>query len=68
MTAHLDMAEATELVILNRERGLLAEGQPIIESTSGSLGVGLAYAGRAMGHPVPRPRRTVSGPLRTETT
>jgi cysteine synthase A len=40
------------LLILAREQGLLAPGQPVIESTSGSLGVGLAVAGRALGHPV----------------
>ncbi|MFI9031247.1 pyridoxal-phosphate dependent enzyme [Streptomyces sp. NPDC053560] len=40
------------LLLLARERGLLAEGQPVIESTSGSLGLGLAAAGRLLGHPV----------------
>ncbi|MEV4434163.1 pyridoxal-phosphate dependent enzyme [Streptomyces sp. NPDC049555] len=40
------------LLLLARERGLLAEGQPVIESTSGSLGLGLAVAGRMLGHPV----------------
>ncbi|WP_441251362.1 pyridoxal-phosphate dependent enzyme [Kitasatospora sp. McL0602] len=40
------------LLLLAREQGLLAEGQPVIESTSGSLGLGLAFAGRLMGHPV----------------
>ncbi|POX37662.1 cysteine synthase [Streptomyces sp. Ru73] len=40
------------LLLLARERGLLAEGQPVIESTSGSLGLGLAVAGRLLGHPV----------------
>lgn len=33
-------------------RGELAPGAPVIESTSGTLGVGLALAGRALGHPV----------------
>jgi cysteine synthase A len=40
------------LLILAREQGLLAEGQPVIESTSGSLGLGLAVAGRIMGHEI----------------
>ncbi|MEU6068007.1 MULTISPECIES: pyridoxal-phosphate dependent enzyme [Streptomyces] len=40
------------LLLLGREQGLLSEGQPVIESTSGSLGLGLAVAGRLLGHPV----------------
>ncbi|MEU8588221.1 pyridoxal-phosphate dependent enzyme [Streptomyces sp. NPDC048664] len=40
------------LLLLSREQGLLAPGQPVIESTSGSLGLGLAVAGRLLGHPV----------------
>ncbi|MEU6895333.1 pyridoxal-phosphate dependent enzyme [Streptomyces sp. NPDC046557] len=40
------------LLLLAREKGLLRAGQPVIESTSGSLGLGLAVAGRMMGHPV----------------
>ncbi|MFI5489175.1 PLP-dependent cysteine synthase family protein [Micromonospora echinaurantiaca] len=35
-----------------RERGDLAPGAPIIESTSGTLGLGLALAGLVHGHPV----------------
>ncbi|MFI0449670.1 PLP-dependent cysteine synthase family protein [Actinomadura sp. 6N118] len=35
-----------------RERGDLSPGEPIIESTSGTLGLGLALAGIAYGHPV----------------
>jgi cysteine synthase len=35
-----------------RERGELADGAPIIESTSGTLGLGLALAGMTYGHPV----------------
>ena len=35
-----------------RERGELAPGAPVIESTSGTLGLGLALAGRVYGHPV----------------
>ncbi|WP_218973402.1 pyridoxal-phosphate dependent enzyme [Actinomyces wuliandei] len=40
------------LLLLARREGLLAPGQPVIESTSGSLGVGLAYAGKLLGHRV----------------
>ncbi|MGK5629800.1 pyridoxal-phosphate dependent enzyme [Streptomyces sp. URMC 123] len=40
------------LLLLAREQGLLGEGQTVIESTSGSLGLGLAVAGRMMGHSV----------------
>lgn len=40
------------MVARARERGLLAPGAPIIESTSGTLGLGLALAGVAYGHPV----------------
>lgn len=35
-----------------RRRGDLAPGAPIIESTSGTLGLGLALAGISYGHPV----------------
>lgn len=35
-----------------RERGELAPGRTIIESTSGTLGLGLALAGIVFGHPV----------------
>ncbi|MEV6524516.1 PLP-dependent cysteine synthase family protein [Longispora sp. NPDC051575] len=35
-----------------RERGELEPGRPIIESTSGTLGLGLALAGIVYGHPV----------------
>lgn len=34
------------------DRGELAPGATIIESTSGTLGLGLALAGKALGHPV----------------
>ncbi|ROT34273.1 PLP-dependent cysteine synthase family protein [Micromonospora sp. HM5-17] len=40
------------LVRRARERGQLAPGAPIIESTSGTLGLGLALAGVVYGHPV----------------
>nr|WP_158849494.1 PLP-dependent cysteine synthase family protein [Saccharothrix deserti] len=35
-----------------RDRGELAAGAPIVESTSGTLGLGLALAGIVHGHPV----------------
>ena len=40
------------LITRARERGELAPGAPVVESTSGTLGLGLALAGRAYGHPV----------------
>lgn len=43
---------ALHLVHRARERGQLAPGAPIIESTSGTLGLGLALAGVVYGHPV----------------
>ncbi|MGW4648457.1 pyridoxal-phosphate dependent enzyme [Kitasatospora sp. NPDC004289] len=33
-------------------RGELRYGAPVVESTSGTLGLGLAFAGQALGHPV----------------
>ncbi|QKW13896.1 PLP-dependent cysteine synthase family protein [Verrucosispora sp. NA02020] len=35
-----------------RRRGELRDGAPVVESTSGTLGIGLAFAGHAFGHPV----------------
>ncbi|MCE7079458.1 PLP-dependent cysteine synthase family protein [Streptomyces sp. ST2-7A] len=35
-----------------RQRGELRPGAPVVESTSGTLGIGLAFAGQAFGHPV----------------
>lgn len=35
-----------------RQRGELRPGAPVVESTSGTLGIGLAFAGQALGHPV----------------
>jgi cysteine synthase len=35
-----------------RRQGVLRPGAPVVESTSGTLGVGLAFAGAALGHPV----------------
>ncbi|WP_216910818.1 PLP-dependent cysteine synthase family protein [Nocardia noduli] len=43
---------AASMLLAAIDRGELAPGAPIIESTSGTLGVGLALAGRALGHPV----------------
>jgi cysteine synthase A len=40
------------LLLLARERGDLFPGRPVVESSSGSLGVGLAAAGRVLHHPV----------------
>ncbi|TMR01263.1 PLP-dependent cysteine synthase family protein, partial [Actinomadura soli] len=40
------------MVAKARQRGLLRPGKPIIESTSGTLGLGLALAGLMYGHPV----------------
>lgn len=35
-----------------RQRGELRPGAPVVESTSGTLGLGLAFAGQALGHPI----------------
>ncbi|MFJ9710189.1 PLP-dependent cysteine synthase family protein [Streptomyces sp. NPDC101234] len=43
---------ALHMVRAARERGQLAPGARIIESTSGTLGLGLALAGASYGHPV----------------
>lgn len=43
---------ALHMVRAARERGRLAPGARIVESTSGTLGLGLALAGGAYGHPV----------------
>jgi cysteine synthase len=54
--AHIDASFKNLLgigmVLLLRRAGLLKPGQPIVESTSGSLGEGLAVAGRIMNHPI----------------
>ncbi|MEU5992799.1 PLP-dependent cysteine synthase family protein [Spirillospora sp. NPDC047418] len=42
---------ALHMVARARERGDLASGTPIIESTSGTLGLGLVLAGISYGHP-----------------
>ncbi|MFB7328079.1 PLP-dependent cysteine synthase family protein [Streptomyces sp. NPDC056190] len=43
---------ALHMVRAARERGRLLPGARIVESTSGTLGLGLALAGAAFGHPV----------------
>ncbi|MFJ9329075.1 MULTISPECIES: PLP-dependent cysteine synthase family protein [unclassified Streptomyces] len=43
---------ALHMVMAARQRGQLLPGARIIESTSGTLGLGLALAGAAYGHPV----------------
>ncbi|GAA2491729.1 PLP-dependent cysteine synthase family protein [Streptomyces longisporus] len=43
---------ALHMVAAARKRGDLTPGAPIIESTSGTLGLGLALAGITYGHPV----------------
>lgn len=43
---------AVSMLLDARERGLLRPGAPVVESTSGTLGLGLAFAGQALGHPV----------------
>ncbi|RKN12452.1 PLP-dependent cysteine synthase family protein [Streptomyces radicis] len=43
---------ALHMVAAARERGRLAPGARIVESTSGTLGLGLALAGVTFGHPV----------------
>ncbi|WP_189107505.1 pyridoxal-phosphate dependent enzyme [Streptomyces camponoticapitis] len=43
---------APHMVRAARGRGELLPGAPIVESTSGTLGLGLALAGSTFGHPV----------------
>ncbi|MFH9424896.1 PLP-dependent cysteine synthase family protein [Streptomyces sp. NPDC017529] len=43
---------AVSMLLGARERGELRPGAPVVESTSGTLGVGLAFAGQALGHDV----------------
>ncbi|GAA2283255.1 S-sulfocysteine synthase CysK2 [Streptomyces atrovirens] len=43
---------AVSMLMGARERGELRPGAPVVESTSGTLGIGLAFAGQALGHPV----------------
>lgn len=43
---------AVAMLLGAEERGELRPGAPVVESTSGTLGIGLAFAGQALGHPV----------------
>ncbi|WP_084219530.1 PLP-dependent cysteine synthase family protein [Spirillospora albida] len=43
---------ALHMIARARDRGDLRPGAPIVESTSGTLGLGLALAGQVYGHPV----------------
>ncbi|UOX90016.1 pyridoxal-phosphate dependent enzyme [Amycolatopsis sp. FBCC-B4732] len=43
---------ARQVIVEARENGVLAPGAPIIESSSGTMALGLAVAGSALGHPV----------------
>jgi S-sulfo-L-cysteine synthase (3-phospho-L-serine-dependent) len=43
---------ARQVILEARENGVLAPGAPIIESSSGTMALGLALAGKALGHPV----------------
>ncbi len=43
---------ARQVIREARDNGVLAPGAPIIESSSGTMALGLALAGHALGHPV----------------
>ncbi len=43
---------AKQVVLAAKRSGALADGAPIIESSSGTMALGLALVGRALGHPV----------------
>ena len=43
---------AVSMLLGAKERGELRPGGPVVESTSGTLGIGLAFAGQALGHPI----------------
>ncbi|MDU0289739.1 PLP-dependent cysteine synthase family protein [Saccharothrix longispora] len=43
---------AVSMLQAARRRGELRPGAVVVESTSGTLGLGLAFAGQALGHPV----------------
>ncbi len=43
---------AKQVILHARQTGELAEGAPIIESSSGTMALGLALVGRHLGHPV----------------
>ncbi|WP_271220670.1 pyridoxal-phosphate dependent enzyme [Streptosporangium carneum] len=43
---------AKEIILQARARGELAEGAPVVESSSGTMALGVALVGTALGHPV----------------
>ncbi|GLZ39379.1 pyridoxal-phosphate dependent enzyme [Actinokineospora sp. NBRC 105648] len=43
---------ARNIILRARESGALAEGAPLVESSSGTMALGVALVGRALGHPV----------------
>ncbi|WP_436495170.1 PLP-dependent cysteine synthase family protein [Actinokineospora sp. HUAS TT18] len=43
---------AVAMLLAARARGDLRPGAAVVESTSGTLGIGLVFAGQALGHPV----------------
>jgi S-sulfo-L-cysteine synthase (3-phospho-L-serine-dependent) len=43
---------AKQVLLDARRTGALADGAPVIESSSGTMALGLALVGRALGHPV----------------
>ncbi|MGW7100138.1 pyridoxal-phosphate dependent enzyme [Streptomyces sp. NPDC054838] len=43
---------ARNIILEARRTGALAEGAPVIESSSGTMALGVALVGRALGHPV----------------
>jgi cysteine synthase A len=43
---------ARRIILDARRRGELREGAPIVESSSGTMALGVALVGRALGHPV----------------
>src|ERR1700733_706056 len=43
---------ARQAICAARESGELAHGAPVIESSSGTMALGVALVGRALGHPV----------------
>lgn len=43
---------ARQIILAARESGELAPGEPIVESSSGTMALGVALVGAALGHPV----------------
>jgi cysteine synthase A len=43
---------AVAMLLAARARGDLRPGSAVVESTSGTLGIGLMFAGQALGHPI----------------